>query len=494
MTIELDSWAPAERQPGDFKRDSRGTPYVSHPDGATVKSGKRAGEVEWVRYGRPSGLGKQIESAYNLLRWKERSLVYGCLDPEVRRLADETLTGEPWTPEWKSAADGVVAAAARAAKMQEAAERGTHMHGVTEDDDKDRDWVHRAELGEQMGIPLEAQEAMLGTWQAMLATTGLEVLAVEVPVVNDRWRQAGTLDRIARLTKDLRFAQPDGTIVTLRAGTVIVLDLKTGKVTRDAKGIVQWWHTYAIQVACYADSIPYDTATETRGEWEWPVDADWAVIAHLPVTDALNGNAHCDLILVDLNAGRYGAELCMLAGEWESRGDLFADFHDVVEPKALPDPHRHAGLIVARPAPTDDGRIGDDALAAIVGRVAALPAEARAVLEGYALAAHAAGKGFNIRKEPSRRRHYLYRALLQLAEHFGADLEDDHVRAAVAVVLPEAGQLAVPLGEALGSLVEHEAALLLDVVLSVVNDDPALHYSDDGSPRWAVPTPATTAA
>ena len=35
---------PIERRPGDFYRSKAGTPYVSDPSGALVKSGPRKGE------------------------------------------------------------------------------------------------------------------------------------------------------------------------------------------------------------------------------------------------------------------------------------------------------------------------------------------------------------------------------------------------------------------------------------------------------------------
>ena len=88
MTIELDARPAPERKEGDFRRSAKGAPYVSDPTGATVKGGGRRGEVKWCQYGRPSAFGKQVENQYNLLRWKERALVYGCASPDVAQLAE----------------------------------------------------------------------------------------------------------------------------------------------------------------------------------------------------------------------------------------------------------------------------------------------------------------------------------------------------------------------------------------------------------------------
>ena len=83
MPITLDDFdAPLtgqqpERIAGDFKRDKRGIPWVSCPEGGTVKSGKRKGEIKWVQYGRPSSFGKDIENTHNLQKWNERKIVFG---------------------------------------------------------------------------------------------------------------------------------------------------------------------------------------------------------------------------------------------------------------------------------------------------------------------------------------------------------------------------------------------------------------------------------
>jgi hypothetical protein len=496
--IELDDGRGpyAERKPGDFKRRGNdGAPYVSDPTGAVVKSGERKGEVKWCLYGRPSSFGKQIENAYNLLRWKERTLVLGCADPEVADLASKLVGRDRDTPEWRSDADGVVAAAYRAAKAMEAAERGSHMHLMTELDDSELDWVKHAEAGEDMGIPRETQEAMLAAWRTMLERFGLVILAVETPVVNDIYRQAGTLDRIATLTRDLTFVV-DGELVTIPADTNVVLDIKTGKMTREGNA-VQYWHSYAIQVCTYAGAVPYDVATETRGEWGWRIDQRWALIAHLPVLEALEGTAVCRLVLVDLNAGRNAAELCVRAAAWERCNDVFGFVHDEADVEvpigptkleqqlesslARLDPHRLWGPL---PEGYDTGTITDEALKLTRARVNALPAEARTILEHYARQAHEVGRSFSISTTRSTRRYLIYRALLTLAEKHREGLDDDLVRATVAMVLPEAGQLAVPLGAAIGSLDPTEAARFLDVAIAVTAEDVALQFSDDGSPRW----------
>lgn len=354
-TLDLDGeFAPVTRlHPGDFERHPHnGAPYVTHPTDTIRPQGNKselreqciAAGVELpqritvdimrdllrrpkrVQYGRPSGLGKQIENTINLQKWSERMVALGIardstLQNEAAKLADLDQNGD----EFKQAADALAVKAKQVAQAHLAAERGTHHHELTEDVDNDRDPIARMERGEQLGVPRHVQHALLDAWASMLTTFGLEILATEAPCVDDGWCQAGTLDRIARLTRDLRFVLPDGEIVTLPAGLIIVLDIKTGRLRVDEKtGLLAYWLSYAVQLASYAKSVPYNTATGCRGEWGFKIDQRWAVIAHLDILAALDGEAVCRLILVDLEAGRHAGDLCVDARKWEKRKDVFS--------------------------------------------------------------------------------------------------------------------------------------------------------------------------
>lgn len=315
---------PPERAPGDFRRSTTGTPYVSDPSGATVRSGPRKGEPKLLAYGRPSSFGKQIESTYNLQKWSERQVVLGLqLDPTLLAGPD-LVERDRDTAEWRADADAVVAAARDAARASLAAERGTHAHDLAELDDEGHDWITRAEHGENLGIPHDAQQSLVDAWRTMLARESLEVLASEAAVVHDGYRMAGRLDRIARLAKPLRFALLSGEVVEIAAGTVLVLDIKSGKRRLDNRGTVMYWQSYAIQIATYAGAVPYDVDTDARGAWGWPVDQRWGLIAHLDVLGAIEGRPSCELLAVDLEAGRHAAELCLAAKAWEKRADVFS--------------------------------------------------------------------------------------------------------------------------------------------------------------------------
>jgi hypothetical protein len=114
-----------ERKPGDFKRHPTTTaPYVDHPTDVT-----KAGTPKRVMYGRPSSFGDALDSSYNLIKWKERQLILGVemlIERgwfDVRGLDDKGL-------------DKLAARCHDAAGSSIAADRGTHIHLLTEYDDR----------------------------------------------------------------------------------------------------------------------------------------------------------------------------------------------------------------------------------------------------------------------------------------------------------------------------------------------------------------------
>ena len=84
--------------------------------------------------------------------------------------------------------------------------------------------------------------------------TGLVSEMVEVALVNDEYRAAGTADRIFRSTMPL--IPPDG--LRIEPGELIIGDLKTGK-TLDFS-----LPDYCVQMALYATGRLYDVHTDKR--------------------------------------------------------------------------------------------------------------------------------------------------------------------------------------------------------------------------------------
>jgi hypothetical protein len=228
-----------------------------------------------VPYGRPSALGKQVENMTNLMKHAERAVGLGLFladmtheDPfvDLGALPSEQINLDD--PEARDILDGIAVKAKNVAQAALAADRGTHTHGLTEDHDTAGDPIERITRGEQLGLSDDVQYALVAAWAKMLGEFGIEILATEATCVDDRWRQAGTLDRICRLTRPLFFVTATAETVTLPAGWVGILDIKTGKLRLDDSGFVSYWHGYAVQLASYAQSVPYDPDTDTRSTWE----------------------------------------------------------------------------------------------------------------------------------------------------------------------------------------------------------------------------------
>lgn len=305
-----------QRGRGGFLRGADDAPYVTDPSGALVKTGARKGQVKRIKYGSPSGFGGMIEDAYALTKYAERYIVEGIgLDPALQAQCVALAQLGREHEQFNATADGIAANARATANHMLAADRGTHMHAVTDDVDQGRDWRDRAADGVALGLSIDLQAALVDCWQATMRDT-IEAVAVEAACVDDTWRLAGTLDRLGRTLRPLRFVLDGGEVVDVPAGIVLVVDTKTGHPRR---------RKHAIQIASYAQSLPYDTETEQRGEWPWPIDQRHALVAHLDVNGALNGNPSCTLVYVDLIAGReHGGATVLAAKAWAKRDDMFS--------------------------------------------------------------------------------------------------------------------------------------------------------------------------
>lgn len=522
MAIAIDSPNTGiARGRGGFMRGANDVPWITDPSGAVVKSGARKGEPKRLAYGSPSNRGKQIENTTNLVKWGERRVVLGIgATPELVEMCAGLVGLDVDSDEYKTLADSIIIKAKDAAKANLAAERGTHGHALTEDHDGDRDWIARAEAGEVLGLDLEVQQALVDAWRDMLERTGLEILAVEASCVDDTWRLAGTLDRIARTTKPLRFALPGGEIREVPAGCVLVLDVKSGQRRTDRSGAVMYWQSYAIQIASYAQAVPYDTEAETRGEWPWVIDQDHALIAHLDIEGALARKPECDLVYVDLRAGReHGGECVVMAKQWEARRDLFsvAMLPDEIavsaptppdapattaagpaEPTTAAEPHTGADTaptaseragdpapadapgdattgevappaspVVATPQqqveavrarPADEGVAVDDPTFDVLQRAyQALAAEGRAWIASLTEQATRGLVPFHTRGHRTARRFEIVRALVLLAQR--GDHDDETVRGLLEPIIGDCAQFpSVPVGHLVGSLSATEAA------------------------------------
>ena len=130
------------------------------------------------------------------------------------------------------------------------------------------------------------------TVTATLSATHTESVTVDLEVT-------GT----ATLTDDYTVS---GTQVVIPAGTVLVLDVKTGGIKANAQGAPRYFDGYALQCLAYADSVPVtinpdDADDVTWGEWDQPPSMEHALIAHIDLAEGLEtGSIPVRLIHVDL--------------------------------------------------------------------------------------------------------------------------------------------------------------------------------------------------
>ena len=281
--------APNDPTPGDFKRQGPdGPPYVKSLTKTRQPQGNKAELLEqakardlfvppkttvpelrellgpepaWELYGRPSGFGRLIEDEWNLHKWRERNTVLGiAMDPDLLMIMQDV--GDDLTE--REALDRICNRAhdTEHADTMMAADRGTFIHKLTE-------WADDGATGTppwcdpRFNLTDRDVDLIAHSWRKLIVDNDLEILATEAKVVNDELRLAGTLDRIVRLGRDLRF---DG--ITIPRGTVLVLDIKTSTLHADGNGYPSYWAAFPLQVYAYATSVPYDTETNTRGEWD----------------------------------------------------------------------------------------------------------------------------------------------------------------------------------------------------------------------------------
>jgi len=258
---------------------SNGAPLVSDPENPE----------KTLRYSRPSGYGKVLDDEMALTEWRIWKAMSGvakspALAAEISATKDEDRLGKKALRE-KALDKGTA---------NEAADMGTALHAMTHrmEDETDVDFV-----------PAEQYVQDLDAYMTCLLDYGLRSEMIEVPLVNDEFRAAGTADRIFVLTKPL--VTPDGT--TLEPGTLVLGDIKTGKkMDFSLPG-------YAIQMALYAQGTLYDVVTNRRLPTP-KINSDWTILIHLPV-----GQAKCELLWLSIEIGNYGAWLAHEIKEWRKK-------------------------------------------------------------------------------------------------------------------------------------------------------------------------------
>lgn len=301
-SVEINEIDDEHEHRNDFRR-ANGAPLVSDPDNPDKS----------LRYRRPSGYGKPLDDESALTEWRIWKAMQGvarsqALQIKVAACKEEDRPGKKALRE--EALDKGAA--------NEAADSGTGLHAMTarmEDPDD------HFEPPEQYADDLEA-------YAQALTSYGLVSKMVEVHMVNDAYKAAGTADRIYETTKPL--TSPDGRVWP--PGTLILGDIKTGKkLDFSLPG-------YCVQCAIYADGCLYDVINDVRLPTP-EINPMWAVLVHLPV-----GQASCEVLWINIGLGLEGAYLSFQVKEWQNAWKAGRDGHEAVVVPTPPD----------EPVPDDD--------------------------------------------------------------------------------------------------------------------------------------------
>jgi hypothetical protein len=276
-SIDLDELDDEHEQRHDFRR-ANGAPLVSSPTDPTKTE----------RYSRPSGFAKPLDDEFALTNWRIFKAMDGvarskALQVQVLACKDEDRVEKGRLRE----------AALDKGEANERADQGTGLHAMTvrAEDVKDVDFD-----------PGEHAED-LAAYTSLLDAYGLVSEMIEVPLVNDEYRAAGTADRIFRTTYPLE--TPDGD--RIEPGELIVGDLKTGsRLDFSVPG-------YCVQCALYATGVLYDVITERRLPTP-PINKTWTLLIHLPV-----GRHRAELFWCPVEVGLYGAWLSFEVKKWQAR-------------------------------------------------------------------------------------------------------------------------------------------------------------------------------
>jgi hypothetical protein len=318
--------------PDSIPRDRWDRPLIEQPDGGNA-----------IAYTRASTLGKAIEDTYHLNKWIIRAVVLGMSRrSDLVALAAAIPENEG---EHRKPLDEIGDKAKDAGGGDTGANIGTALHKLSE----------RRDAGEDLSyLPPELMDAM-DAYAKFMAL--FKVLATETFVVCDPLQTAGSFDRVVMLLVDLHGVQNrDGKMVefTIPAGTVLVLDLKTGKYS-SAK---YWGPTYGVQQTVYACGEPYELGVGRRS-WESILgeglrpSTEWALILHVPSDSPKDAG----LVLVDLERGAAMASLAIDNRAARKDKALLTEVYPV-ENQAVPEPRNwhapgdvHASVDVGYPPP-----------------------------------------------------------------------------------------------------------------------------------------------
>jgi hypothetical protein len=230
-----------------------------------------------VAYTRATTIANSLDDASALVAWKMRMAALGLTTRQDLLLAISAAGDD------KMAVNSYIEEAMEVAGASKAANIGTAIHAFTE----------RLDLGQELGhVP---EQYMPDIEAYAQATSVLSKVYIEQFAVLDKYKIAGTPDRIVEY-KGERF----------------IADLKTGRIDHP--------HNISMQLAIYANGMPYYPDTASRGTWG-DINKEKAIIIHLPA-----GTGNCKLVFVDIKEGWKGVEFAMKVRKWRDQKGLTTPF------------------------------------------------------------------------------------------------------------------------------------------------------------------------
>ena len=249
----------------EIERDRYGRPLVK-----PIKGGKP------IAYTRATTIANSLDDPAALTAWKMRMAAIGLTVRNDLLLAINAAQDD------KMAINRYIEDAMEVAGASKAATIGTALHTFAE----------KLDLGQDINVPNEWAKDLIAYENV---TKKLNKIFIEQFCVLDKFKIAGTPDRVVEYE-----------------GERFIADIKTGRIDHP--------NNIAIQLAIYANGLPYFIDTATRGKWG-DVNKEKAIIIHLPA-----GTGLCQLVWIDIAEGWKGVQFAMKVRQWRDKKGLATPF------------------------------------------------------------------------------------------------------------------------------------------------------------------------
>lgn len=291
----------------EVERDGMGRPRIIVacdvcPGTGQVPSTKRPGKMNKclrcsgqgqrkVSYTRVTTLAETLEDKKNLTTWENRMVLLGAA--RDTGFLKDVAAMDP--DEDKETLNRRAEAAKELAGASKKSEHGTFLHELSE----------LVDVGDELPYDLDPDDYLDIVAYAEATQPLLHIVHMEQLVVCDKYRTAGTPDRISRVRDDVTLRAPDGHEFT--PDELIITDLKTGRI--DYGGLKM-----SSQLSIYANSMLYDKKDGARIEIE-NLNKEWGLIMHAPA-----GANKTTLYWADLRLGWAAVGLAVQVRETRTRG------------------------------------------------------------------------------------------------------------------------------------------------------------------------------